>query len=125
MKKAFIYALTVLLLVSMLAVDAGAYAVDLIFEVDSQTKKPTDEIDYEATVAQYLSLEFATAEEKLETMEMMMEKDGYQLWVDELTGEVATKDLASGQILFSNPYDIGAAYPARRIRPRRRSCPRS
>ncbi len=114
MKKVFIYALTVLLLVSMLAVDAGAYAVDLIFEVDSQTKKPTDEIDYEATVAQYLSLEFATAEEKLETMEMMMEKDGYQLWVDELTGEVATKDLASGQILFSNPYDIGAAYPAKK-----------
>ena len=72
MKKVFVYALTVLLLFSMLAVDAGAYAVDLIFEVDSQTKKPTDEIDYEATVAQYLSLEFATAEEKLETMEMMM-----------------------------------------------------
>jgi len=113
MKKIISFTLTVLLLVSMLITDVGAYAVDLVYEVDSKTKKPTDTVDYSATLEQYLTLEFATAEEKLESMELMYEKDGYQLWADSLTGEVATKDLASGQILFSNPYDIGATYPSK------------
>lgn len=110
MKKFLSLALTVILLISILMVDVGAHAVDFVYEINKKTKKPTDVIDYEATLNQYLTLEFATPEEKLETMDMMLEKDGYQLWVDDLTGEVATKNLASGQILFSNPYDIGATY---------------
>ncbi|MCL1793110.1 MAG: DUF5696 domain-containing protein [Oscillospiraceae bacterium] len=34
-------------------------------------------------------------------------KDGYELYFQYDTGEVAVKDLATGQVLFSNPYDIG------------------
>ncbi|MBO4322143.1 MAG: hypothetical protein J5919_04010 [Clostridia bacterium] len=113
MKKIIAFALSVLLLVGMMMTEVGAYAVDLVYELDSKTKKPTDTVDYKSTLEQYLTLEFATAEEKLESMEMLLEKDGYQLWADRLTGEVATKDLASGQILFSNPYDVGAKYPSK------------
>ncbi|GEM_PF-186760 len=109
MKRILTIALSVVLLISMLTVDAGAYAVDLIYEKDSE-KKVTDIIDYEETVQQYLTLEFKTPEDKLATMVLYYEKGDYQLWVDELTGEVATKDLKSGQILFSNPYDVGAEY---------------
>ncbi|MBO7309812.1 MAG: hypothetical protein J6U86_00270 [Clostridia bacterium] len=60
-----------------------------IYEVDPNTKVIT------------------TAESKLETMDLRFEKDGYQLYVDEYSGEVATRCIATGEILFSNPYTIG------------------
>ena len=34
------------------------------------------------------------AEDKLETMDFRFEKDGYQLYVDEYSGEVATRSIA-------------------------------
>ena len=89
MKRIVAIVLSVIMLLGTVMVEAGAYAVDLIYQIDPKTKKATENVDYESTVKQYLSLEFATAEEKLESMEMMLEKDGYQLWVDPLTGEVA------------------------------------
>ena len=89
-----------------LAIDLSAVAVTAEY-VKSSSGEITDEIDYEATLEKYLTLEFETEQEKLETMEMMYEKDGYQLWVDTYTGEVATLCVATGQILFSNPYDVG------------------
>jgi len=33
-------------------------------------------------------------------------KDGYELYFQYDTGEIAVKDLATGQVLFSNPYDV-------------------
>ena len=48
-----------------------------------------------------------TAEDKLSYMDLRFEKDGYQLYVDEYSGEVATRCIATGEILFSNPYTIG------------------
>lgn len=53
---------------------------------------------------------FETPEDRLDpakgNMKLMMESDGYQLYVDQISGEVATKNLATGEILFSNPYDL-------------------
>ena len=54
----------------------------------------------------YLGQSYNTPEEKLASMTMMLERDGYQLWVDPLSGEVATKELATGNIAFSNPWDV-------------------
>ena len=48
-----------------------------------------------------------TAEDKLESMDLRFEKDGYQLYVDEYSGEVATRCIATGEVLFSNPYNVG------------------
>ncbi len=48
-------------------------------------------------------------EEKLATMDLRLEKDGYQLYVDAYSGEIAIKEIATGDIMFSNPYDVGAA----------------
>ena len=50
-----------------------------------------------------------TPEKKLATMDLRLEKDGYQLYVDAYSGEIAIKEIASGELLFSNPYDAGAA----------------
>lgn len=107
MKRIIALLLTVVMLFGTFLLDIGAYAVDIKYVTNSKGE-PTDEIDYEATVKQYLKKEFATAKDKLATMELMYEKDGYQLWVDSLTGEVATHNMKSGQTLFSNPYDVGA-----------------
>ena len=47
-----------------------------------------------------------TAEDKLESMDLRFEKDGYQLYVDAYSGEVATRCIATGEVLFSNPYNV-------------------
>ncbi|MCL1859461.1 MAG: DUF5696 domain-containing protein [Oscillospiraceae bacterium] len=36
-------------------------------------------------------------------------KDGFELYYQYDTGEIAIKEIATGQILFSNPYDVGLA----------------
>lgn len=48
-------------------------------------------------------------EEKLSYMDLRFEKDGYQLYVDAYSGEVAVKCLATGENLFTNPYSVGTA----------------
>ncbi len=67
-------------------------------------------------VENVFKLVYNTPEEKVygtETtpsrMKLMMERNGYQLYVDPTTGEIATVDMATGDILFSNPYDLGSS----------------
>ena len=108
MKRILALLLTVIMMFGTLAIDlSAASAVPDVFELDDNNKPIPGEIDWEATIKQYLTLPFESEKDKLATMEMMYEKDGYQLWVDDYTGEVATVNLATGQILLSNPYDIG------------------
>ena len=109
MKKLISIILSVVLLFSILAVEASA-ALDPIYVKDEEGNENKEEIDYQSTLLQYLNAanEFKTDEAKLATMTLMYEKDGYQLYADEFTGEVATKNLATGQILFSNPRDIAS-----------------
>ena len=83
----------------------GAISVLPIIEV-SATSGSSDKETIEDKLKTYLTTVYATPEEKLATMTLKLEKDGYQLWGDEMSGEVACVDLASGQILFSNPYDV-------------------
>lgn len=90
-----------------LAIDIAAGAVSPEYVKNSQGEV-TKEIDYEATLEKYLTLKFDTEQQKLESMTLLYESYGYQLWGDDYTGEIATVNTATGQILFSNPYDIGA-----------------
>ena len=48
-----------------------------------------------------------TPEDKLSYMDLRFVKDGYELYVDAYSGEVATRCIATGEILFTNPYTIG------------------
>ena len=64
----------------------------------------------ETTSVDYLFTEiYASPEDKLATMKLMTTKGNYAIYALETTGEVAVKDLTTGQILFTNPYDVGAA----------------
>ena len=108
MKRILALLLTVIMMFGTFAIDLSAVAVSDVLMTGEDGKPIPGEVDWEETLKQYLTLPFNNEQEKLATMEMMYEKDGYQLWVDTYTGEVATLNLTTGQILFSNPYDIGA-----------------
>lgn len=60
----------------------------------------------EEAIAAYLTTEFKSREEKLETMTLKLTRGDYQMYVDPATGEVAVKNTVTGQIILSNPYDI-------------------
>ena len=48
-----------------------------------------------------------TPEDKLKTMDYRYGNESYQLYVDAYSGEVAVKNRATGEILFTNPYNVG------------------
>lgn len=60
-------------------------------------------------IIDYLTKEYKTPEDKLADMVLLREGFGYELWYEEFTGEVALRDTATGQVLFTNPYDLGTA----------------
>ena len=55
-----------------------------------------------------LKVVYKTPEDKLKDMKLRIENDNYQLYVRAAYGEIALKDKRTGQVLFSNPYDIGS-----------------
>ncbi len=83
--------------------------------------KNDSSIDYEDTIDVYLGstsslnnsdnsgkqVKYNTPQEKLAGMakEPIWESHGYQLWIDEVTGEVATVKVSTGEILFTNPWN--------------------
>ena len=60
-------------------------------------------------IEDYLTAIYASPAEKLATMKLKTTKGNYAIYADEKSGEVAVKDLTTGQILFSNPYDVGTS----------------
>ena len=70
-----------------------------------------DKVDSDGKpIIKYTPDAYTDPEAKLADMIMVREQNGHQIWFEEFTGEIAYKDLASGQILFSNPWDIAATY---------------
>jgi len=51
----------------------------------------------------------ATEEDKLKTMDYRYGNASFQLYVDAYSGEVAVKDRRTGEILFTNPYNVGTS----------------
>ena len=83
-------------------------------ETDKETTDKKEE-EVEETI-DYTTLVFTNPEEKLKTMLNKNGKEGpwltkgdYELYVDAFSGEVAYKNTKTGEILFTNPYDIGTS----------------
>jgi hypothetical protein len=79
---------------------AGLSVVGVSAAEDTSNNIDLSAIDYVNTV-------YYTPEDKLATMKMAFEKGDYQLWVNDFTGEVTTVNTKTGEMLFSNPYDVG------------------
>lgn len=54
-----------------------------------------------------LTTAFASKEEKLASMDFALERYGYKLYVEPISGEVAVVNTKTGDILMTNPYDVG------------------
>ena len=108
--SAFLTVATVLgMFTPILPVSAAAKTEDdaLVPGIDSETGLPT--IDY-------LTQVFDTPEDKLATMTKYLEKGGMELYVEPISGEVAYVNTKTGQILFSNPYDVSKTSSAKSIK---------
>ena len=81
----------------------GSFAGLFTFDVSAANE------DIDLSEINYLTQVYYTPEEKLATMTMAFEKGDYQLWVNAYTGEVATRNTVTEEILFSNPYDVGSS----------------
>lgn len=63
----------------------------------------------EAETQTSVKTEYNNPDEKVASMKKMLEGYGYELFVDEKSGEVALKNTADGSVLFSNPYDVASS----------------
>ncbi|MBE6632271.1 MAG: hypothetical protein E7623_06170 [Ruminococcaceae bacterium] len=96
-------------LVISAAESEGTPASTTAYEYNTSKSAPT--MDYMTGRSDYKNPESElvdTAEEKLEIMDLRLEQDGYRLYVDEYSGEVAVQHVDTGEVLFTNPYDVGA-----------------
>lgn len=70
-----------------------------------------DKVDEEGNpIINYITQAYETPEDKLAEMTLMKSQDGYELYIEEFTGEIAFKNTSNNEILFSNPYDIANGY---------------
>ncbi len=63
-------------------------------------------IKYEGEEIDFLNEIYYYPADKLATMEKLYTNDKYELYTQLKSGEVAIRDLATGQILWTNPYDV-------------------
>ena len=74
----------------------------------------SDKVDEEGNpLIDYTMKVYPTKESKLADMTLMKEENGYQIWVEEFTGEVAFVNAKTGEALFSNPYDLAGTFSNR------------
>lgn len=58
-------------------------------------------------VIDYFNKAYLTEQDKLKDMTLYKTQNGYRIYVEEYTGEIAFQDVETGEVIFSNPYDIG------------------
>ncbi|MBQ9784983.1 MAG: hypothetical protein IJW29_05740 [Clostridia bacterium] len=96
---------TLLAVIMMLGALAAVITIPAAAAPTASVSRSMDAADIEEY---YLNTVFNTPEEKLATMAWMYSDASgrYELYADANTGEVACLDVATGNILFTNPYDV-------------------
>ncbi len=78
----------------------------------ADAEEETEEVSSDKVLEQnYVNKVYNTPEEKLATMTLVshLKNEHTQLYIDPASGEVATVDVATGKIMFSNPYDVASS----------------
>ncbi len=98
---------------SVLSIFGASAAEEETTDKEDTTDKKDEEV--EETI-DYTTLVYASPEEKLKAMlgrngqpGPWLVKGDYELYVDAFSGEVAYRNTKTGEILFTNPYDIGSS----------------
>lgn len=105
--SAFLTVVMVFGMLSVLPVFAAEEEEPLMPGLDPETNLPT--IDYITQV-------YNTPEDKLATMTKYLDNGGYELYVEPVSGEIAYVNKATGQIIFSNPYDVSQTGSSKNIK---------
>ncbi|MCI8389028.1 MAG: hypothetical protein HFE63_11275 [Clostridiales bacterium] len=77
-----------------------------VFAEDEEPLVPGLDPDTNLPTINYITQVYATPEDKLATMTKYLDNGGYELYVEPISGEIAYVNKATGQIIFSNPYDV-------------------
>ncbi|MBR2346998.1 MAG: hypothetical protein IKA68_05290 [Clostridia bacterium] len=107
MKKIIAVILTALMLLSTFTILVQAKASSTTAtEYTYKTNKNTATMNY--MTGEYKNdkgetIIVDTEEEKLATMDLRVESNGYRIYIDEYSGEVAVENVATGELMFSNP----------------------
>ncbi len=90
-------------LTTVLAINVSAEEAD----TDTSIKEDdTTNVIVTKTPEDYTEKIYATEEEKLATMALAFRNHGYEIYVDDYSGEVVIVNLATGEKLFTNPWDV-------------------
>jgi len=96
------------------AVCFTSYAADETTEGEEEVKTWESLDDYldesGNPIIDYTEQVYATPDDKLANMQKVKDQNGYELYYEHYTGEVAVKNKKTGEVLFSNPYDISNGY---------------
>ncbi len=111
--------LAVFTIMSALVLTTGATDAEgeKVYEYTYNTTNTKPTIDYIAGVTipeeeGVNGVAVNTADKKLAKMDLRLAKDGYLLYVDAYSGEIAVVCEETGESLFSNPYNIGSSNSA-------------
>ena len=75
-----------------------------------------DKVIQSRIIDYYVQSDVSTPEEKLSQMTLVYSAYGYNLYHDRKSAEVAVENTATGQILFTNPYDINTTNVAESVK---------
>lgn len=85
------------------------FTFGMIGEAVSVNAAYADKVDAEGNpIINYYTQIYSSDAEKLKDMTMYKEQNGYKIYVEEFTGEIAFVDSKTGNAIFSNPYDLAA-----------------
>lgn len=68
----------------------------------------TEKVSAAVAAVDYMTYEYESEQDKLDDMVLHKTQNGYSIYVEEYTGEVAIVKNSTGQVLFTNPYDVAS-----------------
>ena len=86
-------------------------AEEPVYEFNTDKDKPamdymTGKYTYEDETGKTVEGVVDTKEEKLNLMDLRFQKGDFRLYVDAYSGEIAVEQISTGDVLFSNPYNV-------------------
>ena len=76
---------------------------------DSVSTVVTDTYADHTKETDFTALQYGSPEDKLAAMQHRNTTGNYEMYAHPITGEVAVKNTVTGQVLFTNPYDVAAS----------------
>lgn len=80
-----------------------------VLNVSAADKTDETEVEKTAATIDYTTEVFKNPEEALQWMQLYMENENYEFWINEYTAVFALRNKKTGQITFSNPYDVASS----------------